>query len=229
MEYMVCLLCVVSPCLIPFAIVWAALSVVAALVDSAVGLLRWVGWLVAQATCGCCWRGLCGCVDDWALLEWAVRHDVPAAVHGVVVRTASAEDATWGDADQLARVLTLPDARQYVLASNRTAVRRRVLPLVLRHPLLDAPGVAARIGLSRVLDIASPAVWDRMAAQGAVADLLTVRMESGVAAAGGPCDLCAFHEARAFVRRTTESSVCWSLPWTSASRPRCSGCWPGRR
>jgi uncharacterized membrane protein len=187
---------VCCPCLTPLAIVWAALSVVVALVDFAVVLLRWVGWLVAQATCGCCWRGLCTCVDEWALLEWAVRNDVPAAIHGVVARARSrdrprtAGEALSADTDRLARVLTLPDASQYVLASNRTAVRRRVLPLVLQHPLLDAPGVAARIGLSRVLDIASPAVWDRMAALGAdVADMLTVRMPSGAAAAGWPRDL----------------------------------------
>jgi hypothetical protein len=191
------LLYVCCPCLTPVAIGWAALSVVVSLFDFAAGLLRWVGWLAAQATCGCCWRGLCGCVDDWALLEWAVRNDVPAAVHGVVARARSrdrlptAGEALWGDVGRPAHVLTLPDARQYVLASNRTAVRRRVLPLVLQHPLLDAPGVAARIGLACVLDIASPAAWDRMAAHGAdVADMLTVRMESGVAAAGGPCDLC---------------------------------------
>jgi hypothetical protein len=195
LRWLFCCGAVTLPCWGPFAVVWGAVSLVYALLESLWTLVRWGCWLAAQATCGCCWRGVCGCVDEWALLEWAVRNDVPAAVHGVVSQARSrGKPVTTTDAlpmgfGRLARVLALPDARQYVLTSNRTAVRRRVLPLVLQHPLLDAPGVAARIGLACVLDIASPAVWDRMAAQGAVADLLTVRMPSGAAAAGWPRDL----------------------------------------
>jgi hypothetical protein len=192
LRWLFCCGAVTLPCWGPFAVVWAVLAVVVALLESLWTLVRWGCWLAAQATCGCCWRGVCGCVDEWALLEWAVRQDVPAAIHGVVARARSrGKPVTTTDAlpmafGRLARVLALPDADEYLLASNCTAVRRRVLPLVLRHPLLDAPEIAARLGLTCVLDIASPAAWDRMAAQGAVADLLTVRMQSGSGRATRP-------------------------------------------
>jgi hypothetical protein len=139
-----------------------------------VQVVAWTGWLAAQATCGCCWRGLGTCVDEWVLLEWAVRHHVPAAIVAALAR-ARARAGRHGDPDprhsgviwRLRSLLQLPGRTGFYSAENRLAARRQIVSLLLEHPALNVPDVAAGVGLAAVMDVATPQQLARLAEQGA--------------------------------------------------------------
>jgi len=177
-----------EPCICVFAIgcfpIWVVVILVSIALNWLVRGLQWIAWALWQ--CTCCWRGRCFAPtpqSDWDWLAWAIDNNTPATIHAVNER-ARAPTHPPLPASEIARrfrdLLQLPEQDAvYYRRYNRAAVRRRVIPVVLQHPLLAEPGVVHGVGFDLVLDAACPAAWDRLASIGACVNTLEEVRECG--------------------------------------------------